>query len=285
MVPAACGEAISNFLAEQGTTGIEEVDDEGPEWKRLKAYFPTNRSKKRLLQDLNRYVDSLREIYPDLVRSRIEIRSIPEQDWSESWKAFFKPLRVTPNFLVKAPWSSVRRKKGQIQIIITPGMAFGIGSHETTRLCIRAVGKRLSKRMASVLDVGTGSGILAIIAAKKGAREVWGIDIDPVAVEAAVDNVIRNGVSDRVRIREGSISRIRKRFDLVAANIDFKSLKKMRAPLIRRVKPGGVLILSGILTRDEEAIRERFEEHSLLKRVETDREGEWSCLTFRKQRD
>jgi len=281
LVPAESEEAISNFLAERGTTGIEEVD-EGPGWKRLRAYFPGDGEEKTILQTLKRYLKSLETIYPDLPRSRTEIRSIPEQDWSENWKRFFKPLQVTPTFLVRAPWSSVRPKKGQIQIVITPGMAFGIGTHATTRLCIRALEKRLSKKGSTVLDVGTGSGILAIIAAKGGAEEVWGIDVDQVAVEAAAENVTMNGVSNAVRIKKGSIGAIRKRFDVVVANIDFRSLTKMRISLVRRVKPGGFLILSGILSRDEETLRQLYLEAHLLKWQETMREEEWSCLTFKK---
>jgi ribosomal protein L11 methyltransferase len=283
-VPSESGEAISNFLSERGTTGIEEVD-EGPGWKRLKAYFPADGKKSSLLQALKRYLKSLEKIYPDIARSRTEIQRIPEQDWSENWKKFFKPLQVTPRFLVRAPWSSVRPKKGVVQIVITPGMAFGIGTHATTRLCIQALEKRLPKGGAAVLDVGTGTGILAILAAKAGAKEAWGIDIDPLAVEAAGENVTLNAVSDVVRIRQGSVGRIRKRFEVVAANIDFRSLRRISAPLARRVKTGGCLILSGILNQDEASLRRLYQETHVLKWLETVREGEWSCLTFRRRKD
>ena len=282
LIPTESEEAISNFLVEQGTTGIEEVDED-PGWKKLRAYFPGDGEVKKLLQTLKRYLKSLEDIYPDLPRSRMEIQRIPEQDWSENWKRFFKPLQVTPKFLVKAPWSSVRSKKGQIHIVITPGMAFGIGTHATTKLCIQALEKRLPKKGGTLLDVGTGSGILAIIAAKAGAKEVWGIDVDQVAVEAARENLRMNGVSDVVTIRKGSIRRIRKRFDGVVANIDFKSLRRMRIPLIHRVNAGGFLILSGVLTRDEETLRQFYLETRLLKSLENIREGEWSCLSFRKR--
>ena len=280
-VPSESEGAISNFLVERGSPGIEEVD-EGPRWKRLKAYFPADGEGKAVLDALKRYLRSLETIDPELSRSRVEIRRIPEQDWSENWKRFFKPLQVTPTFLVKAPWSSVRPKKGQIPIVITPGMAFGIGTHATTQLCIQALEKRLPKGGATVFDVGTGSGILAIIAAKAGAAEVLGIDVDPVAGAAAIENVMLNGVSDVVRIRRGGIGQTRKRFDVVVANVDFRGLRKMRVPLIRRVQRGGFLILSGILNRDEETLRQLFVETQLLKWIETLQEGEWSCLTFEK---
>jgi len=281
LIPAESEEAISNFLFEQGTTGIEEVDTD-PKWKRLKAYFPEDGRRKRILRALLRYLKSLENIYPDLARSRAEFQSIPEQDWSENWKRFFKPLEVTRRFLVKAPWSSARSKKGQVHIIITPGMAFGTGTHATTKLCIQALEKKLPKKGAAVLDVGTGSGILAIIAAKGGAKEVLGIDVDQVAVDAARENVKMNGVSNVVRIRRAGIGRIPKRFGVVVANIDFRSLRRMRKALIRRVKTGGFLILSGVLKRDEETLRRLYLEPGLLKWLKNIRDGEWSCLTFKK---
>ena len=141
--------------------------------------------------------------------------------------------------MVKPPWSKTRLQKGQIPIVITPGMAFGTGTHATTKLCIPALEPRLRRRGLSVLDVGTGSGILSIAAAKLGAGEVLGLDIDGVAVRAARENVRQNGVSDIVRIRKGRIGDIRRKFDIDVANIDHKSLRRMRIPLLRHLKTQG----------------------------------------------
>src|SRR4030043_1171104 len=281
-IPKEWAEPISNLLMEQGATGIEEVEEDF-ERERLKAYFLQDGGEQRALRSLRRYLKSLQEINQKLPHIEIEAASIPEQDWGENWKRFFKPLRVGARFVVKPPWARIRLKRGEIPIEITPGMAFGTGTHATTKLCMESLEKRLKKRGLSVLDVGTGSGILSIAAAQLGAEEVFGIDIDQLAVEIARENVSQNQVSDTVRIKKGRIGDIRKRFDLVVANLDFRSLKKMRIALIRHIKRHGFLILSGVLETEEERLRQHYIETKLLQWVETDLEGEWVCLTFRKK--
>ncbi|MBM4278213.1 MAG: 50S ribosomal protein L11 methyltransferase [Deltaproteobacteria bacterium] len=281
LIPKELAEPISNFLMEQGATGIEEVEED-LERERLKAYFLQDGGEQRALRSLRRHLKSLQEINLKLPHSKIETASIPDQDWGENWKRFFKPLRVGSRFVVKPPWARIRLIKDEIPIEINPGMAFGTGTHATTRLCMEALEKRLKKGF-SVLDVGTGSGILSIAAAQLGSGEVLGIDIDQLAVEIAKENVSRNQVSDRVRIKKGSIGDIRKRFDLVVANLDFRSLRKIRMALVRHIKRQGFLILSGVLDTEEERLRQHYIETKLLQWVETDPEGEWVCLTFRKR--
>jgi ribosomal protein L11 methyltransferase len=162
-------------------------------------------------------------------------------------------------------------------------MAFGTGTHATTKLCIRALEKGLKKKGLSVLDVGTGSGILSILARRMGAGEVLGIDTDEVAVEAAKENVRRNRVSDLVKVRKGNIGYIQRQFDVVVANIDLRSLRKMRQSLIRHVKRKGLVILSGLLEGEGDRLREFYMETGHLRWVQSTQEGEWVCLTFRKK--
>jgi ribosomal protein L11 methyltransferase len=276
------GEAVSNFLIEQGAKGIEELDGD-LKWERLRTYFPQDGKEKRVLHALHRYLKSLKKISPEIPRAQIKTASLPEQDWGENWKRFFKPVQVTSRFVVKPPWSKIRLKRGQIPIDITPGMAFGTGTHATTILCIQALEERLQKRGLSVLDVGTGSGILSIIAAKLGAKEVWGVDIDGVAVENARENVEKNHVSNIVKIRKGSIGNLQKKFDVVVANIDLKSLRRMRKPLLNHLENQGFLILSGILEEEKARLGQHFIETGLLQWEEDSQEGEWVCLTFRKK--
>jgi ribosomal protein L11 methyltransferase len=281
LIPKRLVEPISSFLMEQGATGIEEVE-EGPEVERLKTYFLQNGKEKRVLRALHRYLQSLKKMGEGISNIEVESVSIPEQDWGENWKRFFKPLRVGARFVVKPPWFRTRLKRGELSIEITPGMAFGTGTHATTRLCMEVLEKRLKKGF-SVLDVGTGSGILSIAAARLGGGETWGIDVDPVAVEIARENVSRNGVSDRVHIRKARIGEIRKRFDIIVANLDFRGLKGTRMALIRHLKKRGFLILSGMLEREGERIRHLYMETGFLQWVEVVQEGEWICLTFRKK--
>jgi ribosomal protein L11 methyltransferase len=282
IVPKGFKEAISNFLIEEGATGVEEVDED-LKWEKFKVYFPQNRKGEKVLRSLPRYLKSLEKIAPEMSRIQIETTYIPEQDWGENWKRFFKPVQATSTFVVKPPWSKIRLKKGQIPIDIYPAMAFGTGTHATTKLCMKALERRSWGKGFSVLDVGTGSGILSIAAARLGAHEVLGLDIDGVAVKNARENVERNQVSDIVKIRKGRIGDVQKRFDRVVANIDFKNLKRMRGPLIHHLKNQGFLILSGILIEEEERIRRHYLETGLLRWMETDREGEWVCLVFKKK--
>jgi ribosomal protein L11 methyltransferase len=277
------GEALSNFLIEQGSTGIEELNGD-QEWERLRTYFPQDGKEKRVLHGLRQYLKSLQKISPEISRVEIKTTVIPEQDWGENWKRFFKPVQVTSKFVVKPPWSKIQLKRGQISIDITPGMAFGTGTHATTILCIQALEKRLKKRGLSVLDVGTGSGILSIIAAKLGAKEVWGIDIDGVAVENARENVEKNDVSDIVKIRKGSIGDLHKKFNVIVANIDLKGLRRMRKSLLHHLKVQGFLILSGILEGEKDRLLQNFMETGLLQWEEEAQEGEWICLTLKRKK-
>jgi ribosomal protein L11 methyltransferase len=228
---------------------------------------------------------SLEEIAPEIARAQIRTAFLPEQDWGENWKRFFKPVQVTPRFVVKPPWSKIRLKRGQVSIDITPGMAFGTGTHATTLLSIQALEESLKKKGLSVLDVGTGSGILSIIAAKLGAKEVWGIDIDGVALENARENVEKNHVSDIVKLRKGSIGRVQKKFDIIIANIDLKRLRRMKKPLLNHLKNQGFLILSGISEKGKERLRKCYLKTELLRWIKVTQEGEWACLTFKRKNE
>jgi len=281
-IPKGFGEAVSNFLMEQGAAGVEELEGDS-RWERLKTYFPQNGKEKKVLHALQRYLKSLQRITPEKPRSQIKTVSIPEQDWGENWKRFFKPVQVTSRFWVKPPWCRIRLKRGQIPITITPGMAFGTGTHASTRLCIQALEERIKGKGLSVLDVGTGSGILSIVTAKLGAKEVWGIDIDGAAMENARENVGLNHVSDIVKIRKGSIGGLQKKFDVVVANIDLKSLKRMKRALLNHLKNHGVLILSGLLEGEKEGLCEYYLEMGLLQWIKDAQEGEWVCLTFKRK--
>ncbi len=141
-IPAEFEEALSNFLMEQGATGIEGTVEALP-LQRLTAYVPEDGQEKKFVLSLRRYLKSLRKIYPEKFRYQMETMSVPEKDWGENWKTYFKPVQVTPHILIKPPWSRLRPKTGQISIDINPGMAFGTGTHATTKLAIRALEERL----------------------------------------------------------------------------------------------------------------------------------------------
>lgn len=283
LVPQEYQEAISNFLMEQGATGIvetEEITGAG-----LKAYFLRDGKEKKVVRALHQYLRSLERLSLQKVPFSIDTSLVPEQDWGENWKRFFRPLCVGSRFVVFPPWERPVLKRGQIPIEITPGMAFGTGTHATTQLCIQVLENRVKRKGLSVLDMGTGSGILAIVAAKLGAQEVWAIDIDEVAIEGARENTEKNGVKGIVRIRKGGIGRVRKSFDVIVANIDLKSLMRLRMPLLRHLKGDGFLILSGILREQEESIRRYYLETKVLRLLGVDHQEEWACLTLKKRKE
>jgi ribosomal protein L11 methyltransferase len=249
----------------------------------LKSYIPTGKESKRILSSIRRYLKSLQKIEAEPQDIEFDVNFIKDENWGENWKRFFKPLRIGERFVVKPPWRRSHLKSDEICIDINPGMAFGTGNHPTTKLCLKALERRLVGRGYSVLDVGTGSGILAIASARLGAKKVVGLDIDEKAIEMARENVENNKVRGIVTIRKGSIGIVKGYFDLVLANLDFKGLIRMRVPLIRRIKRNGILIISGILVEEEERIRNHYEIGDILRWVETEREGEWVCMTFKRE--
>lgn len=177
-------------------------------------------------------------------------QSIADKDWSESWKANFQPIRVGKRLMIVPAWLNPPLAPEDIPIRLDPGMAFGTGTHPTTQLCLTAIEKHVRPGQA-VLDLGTGSGILAITAAKLGAGPVWALDIDPEAVRVAGENTIANGVADQIQIQQGSLAEVlRANYSapFVVANILARILNDMLdRGLAQTVKPGGLIVLSGIL--------------------------------------
>jgi ribosomal protein L11 methyltransferase len=173
------------------------------------------------------------------------VRRLKESDWRESWKKHFGVQRIGRALVVKPSWTQYRLKDGEIVIEIDPGMAFGTGQHPTTAMCLRAL-EELVLPGNSVLDLGCGSGILGIAAAKLGAARVLALDIDPNAVRAARENAAANGAAVAVEVREGSLDGDEV-FDLIVANISGLTLERLASALARSQAPGGVLITSGFL--------------------------------------
>lgn len=213
---------------------------------------------------------------------------IPDEDWSQTWKAHFKPLRVGRRFVVAPTWEKVEPKPEDLVIRIDPGRAFGTGHHETTRLClewleIHAGNKPLGPGSSpgSLLDVGTGSGILAIGAALLGFKKIVGVDNDPEAVEVAVPNIELNALCGKIRVVCGSARDVRGRFDVVISNIQSLPLLRMSRILAAKVKNGGRLALSGILVEQAEDVRAEYESRG-MSLVGSQTAGEWILLEFEK---
>ena len=288
-IPKEAQEALANFLMERGSSGIIIEDEGGKEgFEIIKAYFPSAFMIEA--QSISRYLEAIREFFPGICPSDIKIRSIAEEDWMTRWRTFFKASQSGRRIVVKPPWISLKLRE-MIVIDIEPSMAFGTGTHPTTRLCLRALEKafdgvydppqRGGRKPRSVLDVGMGSGILSIAAAKLGARHVMGIDIDQRAIDNARENIRINRLRGRIRMRKATLSQIGEQFDLIVANIDAKTIEEMRFPLMDRVAKGGTLILSGVLEGEVDLMRKLFPDESFTL-VEVSQEDSWACVVLKK---
>lgn len=226
-----------------------------------------------------RYNDSNREFIEQIIASFpgasfTEMEDIEEQNWNEAWERTIQPQVIGP-FLVKPTWAEAKPSEGQILLEIDPKMAFGTGYHATTRLILRQLAN-MNFRDKSVLDAGTGTGILAIAAVKLGAKKAIGFDFDPWSEANANENTLINGVSDRVEIRFGGIEQIRKdeRFDISLANINRNVILELIPVLVHHTRPGGIICLTGLLHSDEDAVRERLQNEPVSV-TDLRREEEW----------
>jgi ribosomal protein L11 methyltransferase len=184
----------------------------------------------------------------------VRTRLVDEEDWAEAWKRHFPVTRIGRRIVIRPSWRRHRAQPGDVVLALDPGMAFGTGLHPTTRLCLEALESVTDRALTPgirVLDIGCGSGILSIAAARLGAASVLGLDIDPIAIEATLANARRNRLVRRVRARAGSVPSGEPAFDLVLANLIASVLVALAPALVGELRPGGRLIASGIF-RDRE---------------------------------
>lgn len=215
----------------------------------------------------------------------LSTRLLPKRDWSESWKRHFSPIDLGPRLLVRPTWSRRRPRRGQALIEIDPGLSFGTGQHATTRFCLEElVAHHMPGTQQSLLDAGTGSGILAIAAARLGYKPVEGFDFDPDCVRTAKENCRLNQLGSAVKVYQADLTRLpartRDRFDVVCANLIDDLLVQHRHRLANRVRPGGVLILAGILNTQFERVRDAYVSLRFAP-TRTETNGEWTSGTFR----
>ena len=272
-IKPAAREATEYALMEAGALGTE-VAAEGDEWTRLVAYFdrPPARERVRaaLLDALGIYSlpsSSVREIRP---------REVADRDWLGEWKKSWQPSRVGRRFVVAPPWGEVADDgEGRIVLRIEPGMAFGTGTHETTRLCLAAVEKYFTGK--SFLDVGTGTGILAIAAANLNQQaRIEACDTDALAVEIARENAELNEVAGRIEFRVGTVDETTASADMVCANLTADVIVKLLPALLGATC--GRLILSGILDWQAEAIVGHLRELGAAGHLEVVNDGEWVAI-------
>jgi ribosomal protein L11 methyltransferase len=273
-------EAVSEILTRVGHQGIAvdlPVEPRGGLDHTVKAYLLDDGEVVAKVNDVRDALGHLQAFGLGPI-GELAAKEINEEDWLEAWKAQFTPLRIG-RFLVRPTWSEPRDADDAIEIVLDPGMAFGTGLHPTTQQCLEAL-STVALEAKGVLDVGTGSGILAIAAAKRGASPVVAVDNDPIAVEAARENTTRNGVI--VPVAQATAADVPGRFDVVVANIVSPVLQLIAADLVARLAPKGMLIATGISAPSEPQTRAAFLKAGLRTLVDRTQRDDWVGLALRR---
>lgn len=245
------------------------------------AYFPAVDEPEELAKKLERKIRDLASFGLNPLPARVVTRQLAEESWAQAWKAYYKPIRVTDRLTVKPRWETYHpAAEEEVVIDLDPGMAFGTGTHPTTMLTLRLM-ERWIQPGGRVVDVGCGSGILSIAAAKWGAQAVTALDLDPVALQNARENIALNQVSHRVAVQQRDLLQgFEGRVELVAANL----LAEMIVPLVpdvsRVLQREGVFLASGIIRQKEEIVQDALSQHG-FRVVETIRDGDWVALAAR----
>jgi ribosomal protein L11 methyltransferase len=298
-LPLAAQEAVTAWFLDRGATGVQEdypglYPGDGPvvsgdpgEWSGeppanpgpdvlLVAWLPPPAQPEREGAALTAYLRDLDEVVPGVADAPVAAWALPEQDWNAEWKASWEPLPVGHGLLVCPSWITPPDAPGRRILKLDPGMAFGTGTHFTTSSCLEFVEIAMERAAVppQVLDVGTGSGILAIAALLMGAPSAFGIDVDADAVNEALENADRNAVGDRFRATAEPLSGEEGRFGLVLANIIAQAILRLADPLAASVAPGGFLVTSGVLRCHEDEVGGAMEQRGLV-RADVRRDDTW----------
>ncbi|MEK5142397.1 50S ribosomal protein L11 methyltransferase [Paenibacillus sp. FSL M7-0134] len=306
-------EMISNFLHEAGAGGVS-IEESGslnkprdtsygqwydrplndiPEGQAIiKGYFAEEVDMESIRSQIEPRVEELRIFDIDPGEVQYELKTVDEDDWANAWKQYFKPLRVSDRLTIKPTWEDYEPASEEEKIIeLDPGMAFGTGTHPTTSLCLRTL-ESVIKGGEEVIDVGTGSGILAIGAVKLGAKHVLALDLDPVAVSSARENTRLNGLEERITIKESDLLSVLNASDptlgiqlpvkLVVANILAEIILLFIDDVYKALEPGGIYIASGIWKNKEEVVETALKAAG-FEIAEISRDEDWLAFVARKR--
>lgn len=267
---------FSSFLFELGSGGIEM--EEANQAVTLRAYFPEERiHRQALLRAVQRYLRAVSSKHHQLT-----VHQMSEENWGESWKQWFSPLAVGERLWIQPPWVS-EKPPGRIALVIEPGMAFGTGHHPSTLGCLELIERAVTQgRTNYALDLGTGSGILAIALAKLGVPRVHAVDIDPDALAIARTNALRNEVAAVVQVAE-SWEASGVAYDCIVANLYRNALEELAHKIHLHLEPLGSFICSGFLVSDEPSICSAYAQLGFTVEQRWERDN-WVALWFRKKR-
>ncbi len=292
-------EAVANILYDAGVKGVviedpkdfdfinqdqktwDYVDEElyafDYEGALIKGYLPKTDGVADEIQLIKHSIAYLPHYGLDIGEGTVETKEVKDEDWSNTWKQYYKPTRIGKKLIIKPDWENYDPQPKDIIIELNPGMAFGTGTHETTTMCAEALESVVNQKDL-VFDIGCGSGILGIAAAKLGARKVVAVDLDAVAVEVARQNVGKNRVSDQVSVYHGNLmDNIDEKGDIIVVNIIADVIITMAPDFQQYLKPSGTLVASGIILEKIQLVKKALEAHNIevYRIVE---KGEWAAL-------
>lgn len=294
-------EAVSNIFYEIGAQGVviedpkdfifqekdelswdyieEEIFINGYEGAIVKAYLSeADSSILSKIELIREGVKNLSLYGIDAGEGIVEIEEVNQEDWENAWKKYYKPVKVSNKIVIKPTWEEYEASLNEVVIDLDPGMAFGTGTHETTSMCIIELEKYVTSE-DTVLDIGCGSGILSIAAAKLGAENVIGVDLDPMAVRVSKENVEQNNLSAFVEIRHGNLTEvIHEKSDILVANIIADIIIMLSNDVNNFVKKGGLFISSGIILSRLDDVKNAIEEKG-FEIMDVNTMGEWACIT------
>ncbi len=270
-------DAVANYLFELGSCGCQELENE------VFAFFPNQVSKSEIQEKLAAYLDNLEVLGFKLTGTQFEIAEIPDQDWNSEWKKSFKPIRISEKFIVKPTWEKLDLLSDTLVIEMDPKQAFGTGHHETTQIMVQCLERYLTSPKR-ILDVGTGTGILAIAAHKLNAGDIVAIDMDPVAVEVARENCQINSASSDMHLVVGEVNALalKRLFDLVLANLNKSVILRSLHLFDDLLNQDGHLILSGVLVEEADEVKKAFLKYADLELVEEVIKEEWIGFVLKK---
>ena len=271
-------EPLGSFLFDLGCSGIVTQDLRD---RTLKAYLPFYGNLEPTRNRIHVFLQELRKIFPEIPSHRFQITPLKDEDWGLRWREFFAPERVTPGLTIVPGWEPVPSSQSGHIIRMDPGPAFGTGKHPTTRMCLEAMEKVSPTGQWSMLDVGTGSGILAIYGAKLGAKRVVAVDMDPEALRWARINIELNRLSTPVHLSGNPVEKLEGSFWLLTANLTSEDILRLLPHFSRLLDPGGWLIVSGILRDRVNAMKKDLGAYPFCEH-ETRVQEEWACLTLRR---
>lgn len=281
-------EAVVDFLVGVMHGAVEQTVDIEDSDIHLNVYFeekdPDEQSRLQLQDNLKYQLIELAKIF-QVKEPETSWELIEDQDWSSNWKVHFKPFEITKGLSIVPTWEDYQPRENEKIITMDPGMAFGTGHHATTSLALNFIRQIMTSggQSVSVLDVGCGTGILAMGAALFGATTVVGIDNDPEAVRVACENVELNGCISRVKISQTALHNLTQQFDCIVANIIHDVLITMKADFKRLLVDGGDLVLSGILHGEQEQNIIQVYEQSGFSLMRKEQKEEWAALHFQKK--